>query len=61
MIKILELRLHGDCYLCDAEDQAVWALIDKHEKGHLLCKACIETLADWGLIEQPKFELQDEE
>ena len=61
MTKVLDMELHGDCFMCDFEDGAVWVFIDAREKGHLLCKDCIETLVAWGLIEKPGFELKGED
>lgn len=61
MNDVLELELYGNCYLCDAEDVKVWVYVDKQGKGHLLCKGCIETLVEWGVIPQLPFELKDEE
>ena len=61
MTKILDLKLHGDCFLCEYEDGPVYVLIDEKEKGHLLCKGCIESLVAWGLIPEPGFELEGDD
>lgn len=61
MSKILDLKLFGTCEICTADDSRVYVFIDCHERGHLVCKECIEKLIEWGLVEQPKFELQDDD
>jgi len=61
MSEIMDLSVWGDCSLCEAEDLQVWVFRDKHGKGHLLCKDCIEALVAWGLMEKPEFELEEGE
>jgi len=57
--EILDIELWGNCDLCENEDVKIWIFIDVKRKGHKLCKACIETLVEWGLIEKPGFELEE--
>jgi len=58
--KILNIDLWGYCDLCEAEDVKIWVFVDAKKKGHKLCKSCVETLVEWGLLEEPGFKLEGE-
>jgi len=61
MSEVLNIDLWGDCDLCHSEDLKIWVFVDSYRKGHKLCKACIENLVEWGLIQKPEVELEEEE
>jgi len=58
--EILDIALWGGCDLCRDEDVQIWIFVDSKRNGHRLCKECIETLVEWGLLEKPRFELKAE-
>jgi len=60
MNEVLDVDLWGDCDLCRGEDLRIWVFVDADRKGHKLCRECLETLIEWGLIEKPEFKLEDE-